>query len=126
MQITAKEQTGLSYSFNIVVPKADIEAETTAALEMIGKKAKIQGFRPGKVPANVLKQRYGKEVLGDVLETSVNKATKKLMDEKKLHPAFQPDIKVVSFEEGADLSFDISFEVMPEMPAIDFDKVTVD
>lgn len=126
MQITAKEQKGLEHSFNIVVPAADVEAQVENELQALGKKVKMQGFRPGKVPLTVLKQRYGKEVMGDVLEASVNKATRQLLDEKKLRPAVQPDIAIVSFEEGGDLSFDISIEVMPEVPALDYDSVTVD
>jgi len=126
MQITAHEQTGLTHSFKITVPAAEIETQTEMALQSLGKKVKMQGFRPGKVPMNVLKQRYGREVMGDVLEQSVNAATKELMETKKLRPAMQPDIKVVSFEEGSDLAFDMTFEVMPEMPALNFEKITVD
>lgn len=126
MQITAKEQTGLSHSFHVVIPATEIEKTTESELQAIGHKVKIQGFRPGKVPMKVLKQRYAKEVLGDVLETAVNQATGKLMEEKKLRPALQPDIKIVTFEEGQDLAFDITIEVMPDVPAIDFAKFTVD
>jgi trigger factor len=126
MQITVKEQKGLEHSFNIVVPAADVEAQVENELRALGQKVKMQGFRPGKVPLNVLKQRYGKEVMGDVLEAAVNKATKELLEEKKLRPALQPDIAIISFEEGGDLSFDITMEVMPELPALDFEKITVD
>ena len=126
MQITAKEQSGLSHSFHIVVPAADVEAQAEMELQSIGKKVKMQGFRPGKVPMNVLKQRYGKEVMGEVLDVTVNKAVRELVETKKLRPAVQPDIKIVSFEEGGDLAFDITIEAMPEIPAIDYDKITVD
>ncbi len=126
MQITVKEQKGLEHSFNIVVPAADIETQMESELQALGQKVKIQGFRPGKVPMQVLKTRYGKEVMGDVLEASVNKATKELIEQKNLRPALRPDISIVSFDEGKDLSFDVTMEVMPEIPAIDFDKVTVD
>ena len=126
MQITVKEQKGLEHSFNVVVPAADVEAQIESELQSVGKKVKIQGFRPGKVPMKVLKQRYGKEVMGDVLEASVNKATRQLMDEKKLRPAIQPDIQIVSYEEGSDLSFDVLVEVMPEVPELKYDAITVD
>ena len=126
MHVTEKEQSGLNYSFTVVVPKADIEAEIANQLQSIGKKVKMQGFRPGKVPTAVLKQRYGKEVMGDVLDSTVNKATRDLLEQKKLRPAMNPDIKIVSFDEGTDLTFDIGFEVMPEVPQIAFEKITVD
>ena len=126
MQITEKEKSGLSHSFHIVVPAADIAAQVDVELQSLGSRVKMQGFRPGKVPLKVLRQHYGKEVMGDVLDASINKATRELIEQKKLRPALQPDIKIVSFDEGQDLAFDISIDVMPELPTIDFDKITVD
>jgi trigger factor len=126
MQITSKEQSGLTHSFHVVVPAADVEAQMEVELQSLSQKVKMPGFRPGKVPMPVLKKKYGKEVMGDVLESTVNKATQKVLAEKDLRPALQPDVKIVSFEEGGDLSFDITLEVMPVVPAVDFEKVTVD
>lgn len=126
MQITAKEQSGLSHSFHVVVPAADVESHVEAELQSLGKKVKISGFRPGKVPMPVLKQKYGRDVMGDVLQTTVNQATRDVIEQKKLRPAVQPDIQITSFVEGGDLAFDITLEVMPEVPAVDYEKITVD
>lgn len=126
MQITAKESSALSHSFHVVVPAKDVDAQMERELQSIGKKAKMPGFRPGKVPMAELKRRFAKDVMGDVLQSTVNKATKDVIDQKKLRPAIQPDIKIESFEEGKDLSFDITIEVLPEVPATDFSKITVD
>ncbi|MFM9889806.1 MAG: trigger factor [Rickettsiales bacterium] len=126
MQITDKEHSGLSHSFHVIVPAADIAVETENELLALSKKVKMQGFRPGKVPMAMMKQKYGRDVMGDVLQASVSKATQQVVKEKNLRPAAQPDVKIVSFEEGQDLSFDITVEVMPTVPAIDFAKITVD
>ncbi|MFZ4540407.1 MAG: trigger factor [Rickettsiales bacterium] len=126
MQITAKSQTGLAHSFHVVVPASEIASQMDAELQSISKKVKMPGFRPGKVPLSVLRQKYSKDVMGDVLQNTVNKATKDVVEQKKLRPALQPDVKIVSFEEGSDLAFDITVEVLPEVPAIDFSKITVD
>ena len=126
MQIVDKEHKGLSYSYSVTVPAADIAKEQEAELQRVGGKVKIPGFRPGKVPMNVLKTKYGKDVMGDVLQNAINDAARKVVAEKKLRPALQPDVQITSFEEGADLVFDMSFEVFPEIPAIDYDKITVD
>lgn len=126
MQITAKEKSGLSHSFSVVVPAKDVETQMESELQSLGKKVKMPGFRPGKVPLAVLKQKYSKDVMGDVLQNTVAKATQSVIDEKKLRPALRPDVKIVSFEEGADLAFDVTVEVLPEIPAIDFAKITVD
>ena len=126
MQITAKEQTGLAHSFHVVVPASEVAAQMDAELQSISKKVKMPGFRPGKVPMSVLRQKYSKDVMGDVLQNTVTKATKDVVEQKKLRPAIQPDVKIVSFDEGKDLAFDITVEVLPEVPAIDFSKITVD
>lgn len=126
MQITEKAQSGLSHSFTITVSAADIELQVENELQSLGKKAKMQGFRPGKVPMKVLKQHYGKSVMGDVLDTTINKATRELIEQKKLRPALQPDIEIESFDEGKDLVFNITIEALPALPKIDFEKITVD
>lgn len=126
MQITEKEHSGLSYSYSVTVPAADLLAEQEAELNRIGGKVKIPGFRPGKVPMNVLKQKHGKDVMGDVLQNTINNTVRKLVDEKKLRAALQPDVKITSFEEGGDLSFDVVVEVFPEVPALAYDSITVD
>lgn len=126
MQITDKAHSGLEYSYHVVVPAADVEAQVEQELTTLGTKVKMQGFRPGKVPMKMLRQQYGKNVMGDVLEASVNKAVGQLVEQKKHRPATQPDIKIVSFEEGKDLAFEVTLEVMPEIPAIAYDKITVD
>lgn len=126
MHVTAKEQSGLSYSFHVVVPASDVALQLDSELQSLGKKVKMPGFRPGKVPLAVLRQKYSKDVMGDVLQSSVAKATQEVIEQKKLRPALQPDVQIISFEDGADLVFDIALEVFPEIPAIDFAKITVD
>ncbi len=126
MQLTEKSHQGLEYSYHVVLTAAEVAAETEAELAQLSKKVKIQGFRPGKVPMNIMKQKYGRDVMGDVLQASIDKAVKQLVSEKKLRPAMQPDIKIESFEEGRDLSFDITLEVMPEVGEVDYSALTID
>ena len=126
MQITPTEQSGLTHRFSVIVPASDVEAQLEADLQSIGKKVKMPGFRAGKIPMTVLKKRYGQEVMGDVLQSTVNKATREVVESKKLRPALQPDVKITQFEEGGDLSLEISFEVMPHVPEVDYASVAVD
>jgi trigger factor len=126
MQITPTEQSGLTHRFSVVVPASDVEAQLEAELQSIGKKVKMPGFRAGKIPLPVLKKRYGQEVMGDVLQSTVNKATREVVESKNLRPALQPDVKITQFEEGGDLSLEIAFEVMPVVPEVDYAAVSVD
>lgn len=126
MQITRTESSGLRHQFHVVVPAADIAKAQEAELRQVGQKVSIPGFRPGKVPMSLLKQRYSQNVMADVLETIVNDAANRVVAEHKLRPAMQPDVKVVSFEEGQDASFDLTIDVLPEVPAVDYSAITVD
>lgn len=126
MQITPMEQSGLLYRFSVIVPAGDIASQMEAELQNVGKRVKIPGFRAGKVPMSVLKKRYGQEVMGDVLQSAVNKAVRDLVAAKNLRPALQPDVKITAFEEGSDLALEVSFEVMPAVPAVDYSAVTVE
>lgn len=125
MQIKETANKGLKREFHVTVPAADIDVKTQEQLKQIGKSAKIAGFRPGHVPMPVLKKKYGKSVMGEVLEKAVHDAQHKLIDQQKLRPAMQPNIKVTSFDEGKDLEFDVSLEVFPEVPEIDLSKIEV-
>lgn len=126
MQIKETGNKGLKREYSVIVPAADIATQTEAQLKQIGKTAKISGFRPGHIPVNVLKQRYGKSILGEVLDKVVHDASHKVLEGNKLRPALQPDIKVVSFEEGKDLELAIVVEVFPEVPELALDKVEIE
>ena len=126
MQITSKETQGLTHKFAVIVSASEIAQHTETELQSIGQKAKMPGFRPGKVPMTVLKQHYGKDVMGDVLQNAITKATRDAVEQKKLRPAMQPDVKITKFEEGGDLEFDLTVEAMPEVPALDYAKISVD
>ena len=126
MQIKEKAKKGLKHEYHVIVPAADVEAKTNAQLQRVGKNAKLKGFRPGHVPAKVLKQQYGKSVMGEVLEQTIHDASHKVINDNKLRPALQPEIKITSFEEGKDLEFDMVVENFPEVPEMDLSKVAIE
>lgn len=126
MKITPITHEGLLRSFSIVVPASELEKQSEQELASLSHKVKIPGFRAGKIPMSVLKQRHGKDVMGDVVNNVVNNATRDLVAKENLRPALQPDIKITSFEEGGDLSFEVSMELLPEVGEIAFDKITVE
>ena len=125
MKITEKEQKGLKRGYDVVVPAKDVNAKYDAKLNALSKEAKIQGFRPGKVPASVLKSRYGDTILKEVLQEVLQDNVQALLKEKNLLPAMQPTVNVNNFAEGKDLEFSIAFEIVPEIPEVDFSKVKI-
>lgn len=122
MQVTETLTDGLRRGFAVTVPQADIAEKREAKLSEIGKTVKLPGFRPGKVPAAIVKQRYGTAVMAEVLEESVNSATQQLLEERGLRPAGQPKIDVRRMPEaaGEDLEFDLELELLPEIIMPDF------
>ena len=122
VQETASE--GLSRTFEVVVPAADLETKLNAKIEEIRPEVRLKGFRPGKVPATHIRKMFGASIMGDILQELVPQATQETLDERKLRPASQPDIEVKSdaddvIKGGQDFSFEIRVEIMPEIEAFD-------
>jgi trigger factor len=120
MQVTETNAEGLKREFKVVINAAEIEEKIDARIQELGKEVRIPGFRPGKVPTKILKQRFGPSVLGEVLERSVNDSSQQAIAERGLRPAMQPQIKITSFEEGKDLEYDLALELMPDVQPADF------
>ena len=126
MQVTELDVQGLKHEFKVVVPAAQLEDSLKAKLAEVAKTVRIPGFRPGKVPEKILRQKYGQSVLGEVIEDVVNTGTEKAIAEKNLRPALQPKVEVTSFGEGADLEFKVTVEVLPEFTPMDFTTIEIE
>lgn len=126
MQVTELAAEGLKRAFTVVVPAADIAAARDQRLVSLAKEIRMPGFRPGKIPMGVVKQRYGSAIMGEVLEEQVQSVTKTVIDERGLRPAMQPKIELVNFSEGADLEFKIELEQLPEIPLPDFSAISLE
>jgi trigger factor len=129
MQVTETLSEGLKRGFTVLVPGTDIEAKRTARLTDLGRTLRLPGFRPGKVPLQVVRQRYGTAVTAEVLEESVNEATQQVLTERNLRPAQTPKVDLVSVDTGAgaakDLEFKVEFEALPEIVAPDFSQIAL-
>lgn len=119
MQVTETSTEGLKRAFKVVVDSSEIEKNIVRRLTDIGKQVKLPGFRPGKVPTKILRQRYGKSVLGEVLQETVDSSAQKAMADQEIKPAMQPKIEVTQFDEGTDLEYTLEVEVLPEFEPMD-------
>ena len=124
MQVTETLSEGLMRGFTVVVPSTAIEDRRSARLVEIGRQLKLPGFRPGKVPDKVLRQRYGTAVMAEVLEESVNDATQQVLSDRGLRAAAQPKVDVKSMpapaDDAKDLEFTVEVELLPEITPPDF------
>lgn len=124
MQVTETLSDGLKRAFTVVVPAGDIEIRRTARLTDLGKTLRLPGFRPGKVPMTIVRQRYGSAVTAEIVEEQVNEATQKVMADRGLRPAMQPKVELVDVDAAGtgdkDLKFSVEMELLPEIPMPDF------
>ena len=125
MQVTETLSEGLKRGYSVVVPMADVESKRTARLAEIGKTVRLPGFRPGKVPLTVVRQRYGSAINSEVLEESVNSATQQVLSDRGLRPATQPKVDVTSPGDQQDLQFNVEVELLPEVPIPDFGAIAL-
>lgn len=125
MKSTLKKETGLKREFEVTIPAKDIGKQRENVVVDYSKKANIAGFRKGKVPAAVIEKRYGDSITSDVLDQLIRDSVTKIMQDNKLTPAAQPQIKPEPFESGKDFKFTMEFEVFPEVPEYDFSKLKV-
>jgi trigger factor len=125
MQVTETLSDGLKRGYTVVVPAADIEGRRSKRLAELGKTINLPGFRPGKVPMLVVKQRYGTAVTAEVLEESVNDATNKVLSDRGLRAAMQPKVDVISLEQAKDLEFKVEVELLPEIAMPDFGAIEI-
>lgn len=126
MQVKELKNTKLEREYSVTVKASVLEAKMDEELKAISGQVKIPGFRPGKIPAKILKQRYGKSVMGEVLEKTVQGQTSELIKDKDERPAMQPKVEIVSFDEGKDLEFKVSYEVLPKISKVDLGKISLD
>ena len=117
MQVTPTLTEGLKRSFTVVIPAADLQGRYDARLAEVSRDVKLPGFRPGKVPAAVIKQRFGESVQAEVTEKLVQESVRSLLEEQDIRPAMQPKVDLVSAgTDGKDLEFTLEMEILPEIP----------
>ncbi len=126
MQVTETKNEGLTREFAITILAKDIETRVDAKLEQLKGDIQIPGFRPGKVPMTLLRKRYSKAVLGEILESAVSESSQKALEDNGLRPAVQPKIEVTSFDEGTDLEYKMSVELMPDFEPMDFSTLSLE
>jgi trigger factor len=126
MQVTEKSAEGLKRAYAVVLPAATLAERRDARLAEIGRDLRLPGFRPGKVPAAIVKQRFGGSIMGEVLEKSLDEAARTLVTERGLKPALQPKVEIVNWSDGADLEFNLDIEVLPEIALPDLKAIAVE
>lgn len=130
MQIVEKSGEGLSRVYGVTVPVADLNERLEARIIEITPQLNIKGFRPGKVPAAHVRRVHGKALMAEVVEQTISETTQKVLEDNKLRPASEPDLKpegdIAQVIDGkADLSYEIAVEIMPDFEPTDLTKISL-
>jgi trigger factor len=125
LQISLESQEGLERRLRVQVPAARIDAEVSTRLQKVGRTARIKGFRPGKVPAKIVRQHYGDQVRQEVLQEVLQSSFSEAVNKEQLRPVGGPQIEPEALEEGKDLAYTAVFEVYPEVQLSELDKLRV-
>ena len=122
MQIVETTNEGLKRAYTLKIPAKEIEARIDAEVKKVAPQVRMPGFRPGKVPTNLIRKMHGQALHSDALNASLRDSIDTLMREKKLRPALQPKVDLnENYEQGKDAELKVEVEVLPEIetPSID-------
>ncbi len=118
MQIVETTNEGLKRAYSVKIPASTIESLLDGEVKRMAPQVRMPGFRPGKVPANLVRKMHGPALHQDALNSSIRDAMDKLMAEKQLRPAMQPDVSLgEGYEQGMDVELTVSLEVLPQVTA---------
>jgi trigger factor len=115
MKVTVASKKGLKTNLKVFVDKKSIDEKFFLRLTDLSKTVNIKGFRPGKVPVNVLKRQFGKAVYGEVLEKILQETSAEALKEKKLKASGQPKLDLKSYGEGKDLTYTLEVDELPNV-----------
>ncbi|KQO55501.1 trigger factor [Sphingomonas sp. Leaf257] len=131
MQTVETLNEGLKRAYTLTITAKDIEGKVDAELKRIAPQMKMPGFRPGKVPTNLVRKMHGPALLQDALNTALQEGVQSLIAEKNLRPAMQPQVELVGeYEQGQDATLSVTLEVLPQVPtpaidALKLERLTV-
>jgi len=123
MKVTVDSKKGLKTNLKIFIDKKTIEEKIELRLIELSKTINLKGFRPGKVPAEVIKRQFGKAVYGEVLEKTLKETSTQAIEEKKIKVAGQPKLDLKSHGEGKDLSYTLEIDELPSLKLQPLDNI---
>ncbi|WP_114326560.1 trigger factor [Candidatus Colwellia aromaticivorans] len=126
MQVSVETIQGLERRLTISVPAETVDVEVKNRLRQVSKTQRIDGFRPGKVPASVIQKRYGKSVRQEVAGELMQRNFVDAIIAEKINPAGRPSFVAKSNEDGKPLEFEATFEIYPEVELKDLEKIAVE
>jgi trigger factor len=130
MQFTERQSEGLLRVYDVVVPAAELQQKLNAKITEVQPRVRINGFRPGKVPASHIRKLYGPSMMQDIINEAVQTSTRESLEKTNARPASEPTLDVKSdinqvVAGQSDLKFEVSLEIMPDFEPVDLKTITI-
>jgi trigger factor len=127
MQIVETTNEGLKRAYTLTIAAKDIDAKIDAEVKKVAPQVRMPGFRPGKVPANLVRKMHGEALHADVLNTALRESVNDLIRDRKLRPALQPRVEMAEgYKQGKDARLTVEVEVLPEIAAPSLDGLKLE
>ena len=126
MQITETLNEGLRREYALLIPKGDIDARVDKQLAEVAGRVQMPGFRPGKVPANLVRKMHGAALRQEALEGAVKDGVQELIAEQALRPATQPQVELTTADPDADVGLKITVELLPVVEPGELDGIALE
>jgi trigger factor len=127
MQIVETLNEGLKRGYTLTIKAKDIEARVEGEIRKVAPQMRMPGFRPGKVPANLVRKMHGESIQADALNTSIQEGVQSLVAKQKLRPAMSPSVELVDgYAHGKDAELKVALEVLPDVPAASIDGLKLE
>ena len=119
MQVSVENVGKLGRKLTVKFPAERLESQVNARIAEMGRTVRLKGFRPGKVPTTVIKQRFGAQVRGEALSELIGSTLREAVEQEKLQPIANPSVDTTGNAEAGEIAYTATFEIMPEFPVID-------
>jgi trigger factor len=127
MKTVETENKGLKRAYTLTIPAKDIDARVDGEIKRIAPTVRMPGFRPGKVPPNLIRKMHGEALMRDALNTAVQDSVQQLLADKKIRPAMQPEVELdEDYETGKDAEIKVRVETLPDVPAPKIDGLKLE
>ena len=125
MQVSIESTGSLERKLTVKIPAERVESRVRERFNELGRTVRIKGFRPGKVPAKVIEQRYGQQVRSEAMNEEIGRSFQEAVRQEKLRPAVAPAIQANPAASGGEIEYTATFEVVPEIGRIDVSTLEV-
>ncbi|MBB4152977.1 trigger factor [Sphingomonas jinjuensis] len=127
MQTVETLNEGLKRAYTLTITAKDIDAKVDSEVKRMAPQVRMPGFRPGKVPANLIRKMHGEALAQDALNSAIQQGIQSLMSEEQLRPAMQPQVELVGdYAPGKDAEIKVTLEVLPTVPTPAIDSITLE